>query len=288
MNSPQTVLLNSAVGPVTSPVVTKTGARIDAEGIEVSYGKHKVLNGVALSVLPNECVGILGASGGGKSTLLKVLAGLMLPQSGLALVDGASLDSLPLGTLGFVPQDDIVHSGLSVRKALQYAAALRLGPSKSEDEIDRLVVEVMNLVGLAEHAPTRVGRLSGGQRKRVSVAVELLGQPRVLFLDEPTSGLDPALEGQFMRLFGELSKQGHTCVLTTHVTLSLSKLDIVGVLAAGNWAWYGPPNLMLPWFGVDDPADIYEVVMADGARFVERFSGSVHHYRYLEQRSRSL
>ncbi len=248
--------------------------RVEASGLAKSHGRHSVLKGLSLSVLPGECVGILGSSGCGKSTLLGLLAGLLEPDAGSVRLDGRPPRELPAGAIGFVPQDDIVHLALRVESALDYAARLRLG---GEGDLQARVDGILELLDLKEQRGVRIGRLSGGQRKRVSIGVELLGGPGLLFLDEPTAGLDPALEERFMDLFRNLADGGRTVLLTTHVLQSLSRLDLVAVLGGGGLAWYGPPSEMLSWFRVGEAREIYPLLASEGSALVRRYAGSSWH-----------
>lgn len=253
---------------------------MDASRIVVRFGRNPILKGLSLSVLPGECVGILGGSGCGKSTLLKVLAGLLPPMEGEVRLSGET------GPAGFVPQDDIVHTALRVESALGYSARLRLGETLDRKTLESRVDEVIAVLGLEERRRVRVGGLSGGQRKRVSIGVELLGSPALMFLDEPTSGLDPALEEHFMELFRTLADGGRTVVLTTHVLQSLHRLDLVGVMAAGRLAYYGPPGEMLAFFGVAEAREIY-ARLAQGDTLANRFEASVYHRKYVLDRLQS-
>ena len=138
----------------------------------------------------------------GKTTLLEILAGVRAPSAGQVLHDGVRVDvsATPGSGIGYVPQDDIIHVEMPLRRTLQYAARLRLPSGTSAEQADHMVDETMcdlDLAGL-DHVPVR--RLSGGQRKRASIAVELLTQPRTFFLDEPTSGLDPSTSAEVVRL----------------------------------------------------------------------------------------
>src|SRR5262249_24390126 len=158
--------------------------------------------------------------GAGKTTLLNALCGLVPAQSGQVLLNGASLYDQPARwrrLIGYVPQEDIVHTELTPRQALAYAARLRLPAATPADEREAAVDKTLALLELSERAEVRIDRLSGGQRKRVSVGVELIGRPRLLFLDEPTSGLDPSTEAKLMRTLRELALQGCTVLCTTHI-----------------------------------------------------------------------
>lgn len=262
-------------------IALAAGTRVDAAGLSVRFGRQVILRDLSLAVLPGECVGLLGASGCGKSTLLRTLAGMQAPDEGAVRLDGRDPREVEPGAVGFVPQDDIVHLALRVESALGYSARLRLG---ERPDLNARVDEVVALLGLEERRRVRVGRLSGGQRKRVSIGVELLGGPRLLFLDEPTSGLDPALEEHFMELFRKLARGGRTVVLTTHVLQSLQHLDLVGVMAAGRLAWFGPPAEMNDWFGVREAREIYGKLSGEGEALASRFQGSAQFHRYVRSR----
>jgi ABC-type multidrug transport system ATPase subunit/ABC-type transport system involved in multi-copper enzyme maturation permease subunit len=160
--------------------------------------------------------------------------------------------------MGYVPQDDIIHLGLPVRAALRYAAQLRL-PNLSAPEIETRIADVLDKVGMTAQAETMVRDLSGGQRKRVSIAAELLAEPWIFFLDEPTSGLDPGLEKLMMDTLRQLADEGRTIILVTHATANIVKnCDQVTFMArGGQLAFFGPPDQALSFFGVTDFADIY-------------------------------
>src|SRR4029078_10423912 len=133
--------------------------------------------------------------------------------------------------IGYVPQDDIIHLEMPLRRTLRYAARLRLPAGTSAAEAGRVVEETSRALALADRAEVPVRALSGGQRKRASIAVELLTRPRLFFLDEPTSGLDPSTAADVMRLLRRLSQRGVTVVLTTHEPAGIDRCDRVGLLA---------------------------------------------------------
>ena len=151
--------------------------------------------------------------------------------------------------MGYVPQEDIIHAELTVRKAVGYAARLRMPPATPAAEREAVVERAIRQVGLQERADVRIAKLSGGQRKRASVAVELLAKPSVLYLDEPTSGQDPHLEEAMMQLFRELARGGSTIVVTTHAMANVELLDLVVVLAGGRLVYAGRPDGLLDHFG---------------------------------------
>jgi ABC-type multidrug transport system ATPase subunit len=220
-----------------------------------------VLYNLDLVINPREFVALVGGSGTGKSTLLKALNGLSPATSGTVLVNGDNLYenfNLYRNMMGYVPQDDIIHQGLEVHQALVYAAQLRL-PDAGQSEIEGRIQDVLEKVGLAAQANTLVGNLSGGQRKRVSIAAELLAEPWIFFLDEPTSGLDPGLEKLMMDTLRQLADEGRTIVLVTHATANITNnCDQVAFMArGGELAYFGPPENAKEFFNVNNFPDIY-------------------------------
>lgn len=218
----------------------------------------RILNDVSLSIYPKEFVALVGGSGAGKSTLMKALSGFT-PAEGQVLLNGDDLYQsfgAYRSILGYVPQDDIIHRQLTVRSALSYAAQLRL-PDATPVELQKRIADVLQQVEMTEHAGKPVYKLSGGQRKRVSIAVELLAEPGLFFLDEPTSGLDPGLEKKMMYTLRNLADAGRTIVLVTHATANIDQCDHVAFMADGYMAYFGPPKEALGFFGATDFADIY-------------------------------
>ncbi len=218
-----------------------------------------ILDDVSVSVPPSRFFGLIGPSGAGKSSLLHTLAGLRKPESGAVLIDGEDIyahDQPP--SFGFVPQDDIVHGELTVRQALQFSARLRLSRETPRHELNRLITQTLDQLMLTPRAELPIWRLSGGQRKRVSVAVELLARPSILYLDEPTSGLDPATEFQLMTLLRDLADTGCTIVCTTHVMENAFLIDQLVILVGGCLAYQGSPAEVKDYFGVKKLTDLYE------------------------------
>jgi ABC-type multidrug transport system ATPase subunit/CRP-like cAMP-binding protein len=245
----------------------REGVRIDAMGLsKVTPDGKRILDQVSLSIYPGELVAIVGGSGTGKTSLLHALNGFSPATSGELRYNGLSLyENLSLfrSLLGYVPQEDIVHPELSVERTLYYAARLRLPQDTRREEIAERIKEVLAAVDLADRRDTEVRRLSGGQRKRVSLAVELLAKPKAFFLDEPTSGLDPALEGRMMALFRDLTESGTTVVVSTHVTQSLRICDKIAWLArGGRLVFFGSPAEALRHFGVQHFGEVYDLLEA--------------------------
>src|SRR4051812_19968518 len=254
------------------------GVRVDVRGLGKTVGEgKKVLHSVTFSIEPGELVAIVGGSGAGKSTLLDAIAGVRPADEGTVLFDGVPyyehLDEYR-SALGYVPQDDIIHAELSLIATLRYAAQLRLPKGTSPDEQESAVADVMDALDLTQRAELRVGSLSGGQRKRVSIAVELLTKPQVFFLDEPTSGLDPASAAELLRLLRRLADSGRTIVLTTHAMQDLDICDKLVVLARdGHCAFVGPPEGAVDHFQVG-LEEMYERLAGEAtpAEWARRFS----------------
>ncbi|HEV7493342.1 FHA domain-containing protein [Baekduia sp.] len=249
------------------------GMRLDAEDIRFDVTGATILQPTSLSVLPGELVAVIGESGAGKSTLMKSLCGVQQPTGGRVMLNGEPVVARR-ADIGYVPQDEIVHRLLTIREALGYAAELRLPQDATAADRAAAVARVIEEVGLAEHADTRIGSLSGGQRKRAGVAVELIDEPGVLFLDEPTTGLDPGLEQRMMRLFRSLADAGRPVLLVTHATGSLRLCDQVAVMGRGGLlCFYGPPSEALEFFGVERFDDLYVALEEGGAAlWHERFA----------------
>jgi ABC transport system ATP-binding/permease protein len=225
-------------------------------------GKVQLLDHVSLVLQPGEFVGLLGPSGSGKTTLLDALNGFRPARSGQVHVNGEPLyeqyERLR-HLIGYVPQNDNIHRELTSRQALTYAARLRLPPDASDEELAKLVAETLAALDLTERADVLIGQLSGGQRKRANVGVELLSKPGILFLDEPTAGLDPSTESRLMRKFRQLAAQGRTVVCTTHVMENVDLFDKVAVLApGGRLAFFGPPAGAKSYFGIEKFTHLYE------------------------------
>lgn len=230
-------------------VTVRPGRSVVAGGLgQVVRGGRRTLGGVSLTVRPGELVAIIGASGAGKTTLLAALAGVRPPAEGAVSVPGP---------VGYVPQDDIIHQQLPLALTLRYAARLRL----PADEVDARVAGVLDVLGLTGRAETRVSDLSGGERKRASIAVELLARPGALFLDEPTSGLDPAAGADLLALLRRFADDGVPVVLTTHNPADVDRCDTVVVLAPGGRpVFVGPPSQAPAHFRVKDITGVYAVL----------------------------
>jgi ABC-type multidrug transport system ATPase subunit/ABC-type multidrug transport system permease subunit len=231
--------------------------RLDAEGVAMRVGDKQILAETTLSVEPGQLVAFIGESGSGKTTLLKALAGVTIPSSGSVTVNGEPV-AARLTDIGYLPQDEIVHPDLCVAESLQYSARLRLPSDSGDDEIAVTVTRALDELGLVAQADTRIGSLSGGQRKRVGLATEILSRPSLLFLDEPTTGLDPGLESRMMALLRELSDNSRAVIVVTHATKSLGLCDRLVVMGRGGvLCFQGSPEEAVGFFGVQSYDDIY-------------------------------
>ncbi len=235
---------------------------LTAQSLTVRTSGGKVLlDQVSFPIAERCLLAIIGPSGAGKSTLLGAMTGARPADEGTVLYDNRDLYAHYAELrhrIGLVPQENILHTQLSARRALRYAAELRFPGDTSASERNRRVDEVIEELGLTAHAQTRIDALSGGQRKRVSVALELLTKPSLLFLDEPTSGLDPGLDKSLMKSMAELAHDGRTVIVVTHSVANLDVCDRLLVLVpGGRIAFYGPPAEGLSHFGQSDWADVF-------------------------------
>ena len=241
-------------------VAQMAGGTLDAAGVFAKSERGQViLDDVTLHIPASRFVGILGPSGAGKSSLLLTLAGMRSPDGGLVLIDGEDVYGEDHArSFGFVPQEDIVHPELTVAQALSFAARLRLPAGTPPGELQKLLLQTMDQLRLREHSDKPITRLSGGQRKRVSVGAELLAKPAILFLDEPSSGLDPATEFQLMELLRDLADTGCTIVCTTHVMENAFLMDELVVLTGGCLVFKGPAQEAREYFGVQKLTALYD------------------------------
>ncbi len=239
---------------------------------------QRILDEVGFTLDSSNLLAIVGPSGAGKSTLLGALTGSKPAKAGSVYYGGRDLytnyDELR-HRIGFVPQDDILHPQLTVRRALSYAAQLRFPPDTSPAERERRIDEVLAELKLTGQAGQRISSLSGGQRKRTSIALELLTRPSLLFLDEPTSGLDPGLDREVMQTLRALADSGTTVVVVTHSVANLDQCHRLLVLAlGGQLAYYGSPAQALDFFGQADYADLFDLLRERRMDWTDQFRRS--------------
>ncbi|MBI5294756.1 MAG: FHA domain-containing protein [Chloroflexi bacterium] len=285
--------------------VAGRGLRLDGLNLTLNVGSKRkpknILQDVSISCLPQEFIGLVGGSGAGKSTLMKALCGLYSKTEGRILVEGEDLynnyDAYRT-MIGYMPQDDILHGDLTVEQALNYSARLRLPPDTAEAEFEARVRKVMEQVELTGQSKTLISKLSGGQRKRASIAVELLADPPLFFLDEPTSGLDPGLERKLMLTLRKLADSGKTIILVTHATANITECDQVAFMSNSRLVYYGPPREAGDFFevGSENFADIYNQISdpepkksVEKARaWEERFRSSPLFKKFITERFKTI
>jgi ABC transport system ATP-binding/permease protein len=259
--------------------------RLDVDRVILETKGKRRLDDLSFALEPGQFVGLVGGSGAGKSTLMRTLLGTESVTAGVVNINGSDLRrnfNIYRDQIGYVPQDDIIHMDLTVEEVLTYAAQLRLPPDINIQEIvNKALVDTMMTV----HQKKTIRQLSGGQRKRVSIGVELLANPKLFFLDEPTSGLDPGLDKQMMELLRDLAHNGQrTVILVTHATANIVDCDRIVFLGAdGKLCYFGTPAHALEFFGVTDFANIYiklqEVSEID--RYVKLYRNSSYYQTYI-------
>ena len=244
---------------------------LTARNIRFSVPGKTIVEDINLCLKPGQFIGLIGPSGCGKTTLMMMLNGYLKPVSGSVSISGVSLyhnlQSFQ-GQMGYVPQDDIIHRELKVRESLYFTSQLRLGIRISESERQSQIDKILQTLGMSSASETLIGTpekkgISGGQRKRVNMAQELITEPQFYFLDEPTSGLDPRSDRDVMQLLADLSARGHLVLLTTHnINTTNFKLfsHLIVMTSGGKLAYYGPSSQVLDYFGIKEPEDIFDVV----------------------------
>ena len=274
------------------------GTSVSARNIHFEIGDKPLLEDVSFNLGPRTLTAIVGPSGAGKSTLLGVLTGRTKPSSGQIAISGIDLHTQFQSLsrqIGSVPQADILHTRLTVRQALMYGAKLRLPNDTTKTEREKRVNEVMEQLELTERADLRIDRLSGGQRKRASIGLELLTSPQLLVLDEPTSGLDPGLDAHVMETLRKLADGGQTVVLVTHSVDNLDFCDNVILLASGGKVAYsGPASTVFSKMGKKSWAEVFrflaapDVLLLASPRFEESLSTEVADHHILERKQSAL
>lgn len=286
--------------PAPASSFIETAFSLQAHNITVQIGSDgpTILRNISIALAPGELVGLIGPSGSGKTTLLDTLQGKHTPTTGWARINGHRVKEftrLFLGSIGVVPQDDIIHRDLTVGESLRYSAQLRFPSDADSAQIHGAVDRVLNELGIAHTRKTRIGDaqrkgISGGQRKRVNLAQELLTEPGLLFLDEPTSGLDPRSDEEVMDLLRGLTARQRTILITTHAVTpaTFARLHLVVILAkGGRLAYFGPAHEATAYFGVREPGEIFKALESREPEAWEAHYRSTPQYqRYVEGRLR--
>lgn len=261
----------------------QSGITVDASDVVITRKQKRerivTCNHVSLNIRPGELVAIIGGSGAGKSTILNCMCGYLKPTSGEVYINGVDLyqnfDSLKK-TIGYVPQSDIVYDNLTLYDMLMYTAKLRLPKDILANERENAINRAISTVELTEKKNSLIKALSGGQKKRASIAVELLSDPNLLFLDEPASGLDPGTERTLMKSLREMADSGKTIILVTHSTLQLKLCDkIVFMGKGGNLCFYGSYDEALSFFDVSDIVDVYNIITDHAKEWKAKYNQTV-------------
>lgn len=278
----------------------KSGISVDASDIVVKRGKGKksiiTNNHVSLNINPGELIAIIGGSGAGKSTILNCMCGYLQPTQGEVYINGVNLyqnfDSLKK-LIGYVPQSDIVYDNLTLHDMLLYTAKLRLPKDTTPTERGAAITKAIDMVELPEKRNSLIKSLSGGERKRASIAVELLSDPNLLFLDEPASGLDPGTERNLMLSLRKMADGGKTVILVTHSTLQLKMCDkIIFMGKGGNLCFFGSYAEALTFFGVSDIVDVYNMITEQAKQWSAKFErtrvapGKVRQSKFTSSKSK--
>lgn len=242
-------------------------------------GKKTILDKVSLGIGANEFVAIIGGSGAGKTTLMTAMSGFDSDITGEVYCNGINLREnfqTLKNVIGFVPQQDIIYENITLKKMLYYTAKLKMPEDTSKAEINARIQDVLKMVELLDHQDTYIRRLSGGQKKRASIAVELLANPGLFFLDEPTSGLDPGTEEHLMHTLSKLAKeQEKTVIMVTHTTNNLHLCDKVIIMGYGGRLCYcGAPSGIKDFFKTDNIVKVYDMITADTKGWEARFKMS--------------
>ncbi len=239
-----------------------TAGVMRAEGVTVRAADQTILQPTSIELTTGRLVGLIGPSGGGKTTLLRVLAGEAAPSAGTVTIGDVPLADRT-DAVGYVPFADLLHDRLTAREALGYAAALRALPDATDAERDNRVDGVLDELSLTDRGDAMIGSLSGGERRRAAVGLELLGHPSVLLLDEPATGLDARLERRLMELLRQLADEGRAVVVATHATASLELCDEIAVMGEdGRLRFRGTPDAMLEHFRIPTYERVYDALEA--------------------------
>ena len=246
--------------------------------VKVKGKKKDISQHVSLSIKPGQFVAFVGGSGAGKSTFMNCISGVSRPTSGKVYVNGNDLFknyAVLKNIIGYVPQQDIVFTDLTLKDMLKYAAELRMPDDATEEEKKNRIKAVLETVELTGKEDVMIKNLSGGQRKRASIAVELIADPKLFFLDEPTSGLDPGTERSIMKTLRKMADSGKTIILVTHTTLNLHLCDKIAFFGTeGRLCFSGAPNEALSFFNVTDFVDIYTLLNEDTKTWYDKFNNS--------------
>jgi ABC-2 type transport system ATP-binding protein len=238
--------------------ITRAATAIDIEGLTKDYGDVRAVDDLTLTIPEAEVFGLLGPNGSGKTTTINCLTGLLKPTKGSVRVNGFDVQTQQheaREVMGVSPQETAVYPYLSGKENVQLFGQLYSVPKAS---LQQRVDHVLEKVGLLEDASRRVGKYSGGMKRRVSIAMALVTDPKIILLDEPTVGMDPQARRAVWDFVLELRDQGKTIVLTTHYMEEAEELcDEVAIIDHGKLIALGPPGDLKVKFGARDLEDVF-------------------------------
>lgn len=261
---------------------------LEAYNISRDVDGRRILHNISVVIEPREFIAVIGPSGAGKSTMMKSLNGFSPATSGQVLANGmdfyAHFDEFR-AVIGYVPQDDIVHTQITVEKALYYSALLRV-PEMEKGEINDKIYSILQRLEIEGRAEAKIKVLSGGERKRVNIGVELISDPVMLFMDEPTSGLDYGSIIKIMDLCREIADEGRSIFMVSHPLERFELLDYLCVLTrGGRMACFAPPKDVLDYFGVDEFLKIFlQLKKGEPEEWETKFRRSEYFQRHVASR----
>jgi ABC-type multidrug transport system ATPase subunit len=260
---------------------------IIARDLTYKAGFKTIIEDFDIVLKKNEFVGLIGGSGSGKTTLLTCLNGYREATDGSVTLNGIPVDEKDKVNhlIGYVPQDDIVHRTLKVESALYYSYLLRIRDDLPEEKIRWHITKILAQLNLKDHKNKKIASLSGGQRKRVNIGVELLHSPPLFFLDEPTSGLDPSLERRLMRLLRSLADENRLIIITTHLMQNVDMFDVLIFIHKGRMVYCGPSEEITAFFRAKDMIDLFDKIAAqDPLALRNKYVQSTLYHSFLAPR----
>ncbi len=244
------------------------------EEVVVNKKKRKILSPVSLRIKSGEFIAIVGCSGAGKTTLMNILSGYIKPSAGHVYVEGLDIlenEDLLKGQIAYVPQEEILDSSLTLNKSLEYSLQIRV-PGLNKAKSKTIINRVLKTLELSHVKNTLIKNLSGGEKKRASIATEMLSDPSLFLLDEPTSGLDANIEKKIMLKLREIANSGKTIIITAHTVSNLHLCDKVLFMGTeGRICYYGPYNKVNSYFDVKEFVDIYDILKNASSSWYKKY-----------------
>ena len=247
------------------------------EQVMIQNKPKKILSELTLSIERGEFIAIVGCSGAGKTTLMNILSGYNKPSKGSVYVEGLDLlkeEEYFKGKIAYVPQEEILDQTLTLYKSLEYSLKLRI-KNVSKKEIKKTISYVLKTLELSHVKNTMIKNLSGGEKKRASIATEMLSDPNLFLLDEPTSGLDANIEKKIMLKLREIADTGKTIIMTAHTVSNLHLCDKIMFMGTeGRICYFGSYKDIFKYFNVKEFVDIYDILKADSKTWYQKYKGN--------------